>query len=533
MTVLLWPMSWWAAWAQAGELPEACAGPDLQACVEAADATGDHAIRREATTLACTEGDLGGACRRLGALLQTGRGGPRDTGAARAWFERACDLGDALGCFESAKSHAWGFGGPLDYAVARDRYVAACDQGMGVACNNLGVLHRRGQGVPRHPATAAAWFDRACELDLPLGCGNLSKVLPPDSPAAFEASAREVALEIARCEEGSRAACVDVALRRHDGDGLARQRRVAAEALSALCDGGYAQACAEQVRLTLPEEADAPWSPEQLDALAAACDDGGATGCRLLGRRALADDRPAEAATFLEAACDLGDHDGCEAFGDLHLHRQLPEAVPRRALRPLWASCLALDSGGCISLATALSVFAPQGPTGAPEGTAAALAQALCDRQASCDQWIRMLRRGIEVPPDPKQALAVAWGACREDDDDQACLLAARMTFELGKGVADELELLEHACESLHSPTGCARYGQSLHREGQLTMARDALQQACNLDSGAGCGELAELFALGRGARVQPERAAALRDQACRLGHSPSCMAGWLDEEVP
>ena len=63
-----------------------------------------------------------------------------------------------------------------DYQKAAQLYQKACDGGDAEGCYNLGVLYADGQGVRQNFSTAKQYYGKACDLGLQLGCDNYIKL---------------------------------------------------------------------------------------------------------------------------------------------------------------------------------------------------------------------------------------------------------------------------------------------------------------------------------------------------------------------
>ena len=55
-------------------------------------------------------------------------------------YQKACDSGDALGCYNLGVSYEDGQGVNQDYQKAVQLYQKACDSGIAEGCSNLWVL---------------------------------------------------------------------------------------------------------------------------------------------------------------------------------------------------------------------------------------------------------------------------------------------------------------------------------------------------------------------------------------------------------
>lgn len=129
---------------------------------------GDEAACRENHTsreARCTAGD-GQGCVLLGIEAQVGKAVPKDDATARKYFQRACDLKDANGC--------WYYGDALARSVPKDdakaflAYQKGCDLGGDVnVCDSLGEAYEYGRGVAVDKTKALAAFDRGCSFGRP------------------------------------------------------------------------------------------------------------------------------------------------------------------------------------------------------------------------------------------------------------------------------------------------------------------------------------------------------------------------------
>lgn len=269
----------------------------------------------------CAAGD-GRACTSLG---QRYLGGSRiipEPARAAALLDRACQLGDALGCLSFARLLATGEGTARDEDraramrdAARDELEGACDDGDPWACHDLASALRRGTTVPSEP-------DRARAL----------------AGAATERASR-------RCDEGDGRACYLLG-RLHEG-ALDTQRDddAALAAYERGCDSGDVNACARAVRDRDACELGSPLScsrvarpflygvGEAVDLAEGmrwetrACEVGYPPSCVYLAHAALrgtgVEADMAEAVAFAERAialygaeCDLGDPSACDYVGD-------------------------------------------------------------------------------------------------------------------------------------------------------------------------------------------------------------------------
>lgn len=58
-------------------------------------------------------------------------------------YQKACDGGDAGGCFNLGVSYAKGLGMKQDYFKAKELFGKACDGGYAGGCYNYAILNKR------------------------------------------------------------------------------------------------------------------------------------------------------------------------------------------------------------------------------------------------------------------------------------------------------------------------------------------------------------------------------------------------------
>lgn len=92
-------------------------------------------------------------CVDYGLRAQTGWGVEQSNDRARAAYDRACDLGEGLGCTMLAEMQT-GDEAQGSYARAAEAFRLACETGSPGDCYQLGFLHEGGKGVPQDHAVA-------------------------------------------------------------------------------------------------------------------------------------------------------------------------------------------------------------------------------------------------------------------------------------------------------------------------------------------------------------------------------------------
>jgi len=108
---------------------------------------------------------ISGACVRLGRAARDGELGlTADDAAARSWFRRAADLGDAEGALDLGAMLMSGRGGKKDEAAALAMYRLAADRGAVTAETNIGGIYWVGAaGVAMDRSEAVRHYRVAAE----------------------------------------------------------------------------------------------------------------------------------------------------------------------------------------------------------------------------------------------------------------------------------------------------------------------------------------------------------------------------------
>lgn len=109
---------------------------------------------------ACNLGNANG-CYNLGVVYHQGEITPKNLKKARALYELACNGGESFGCHNLANI----FDDENNYQAANELFYKACDMGVNMACRNLGNSYRDGKGVQQDSRQAAVFFHKGCKLD--------------------------------------------------------------------------------------------------------------------------------------------------------------------------------------------------------------------------------------------------------------------------------------------------------------------------------------------------------------------------------
>ncbi len=184
----------------------ACAAPaGAISGLEPDDACGDaHACER-----AC---DAGGAPACVTAGNMDAESDHPDRGKELRLYERACRLGNVLGCTNYGATVRLEHRDPVSLACAARLFALACAAGEAEGCAMAGAAYARGEGVPQDRSRALQALLRGCDgaLDHPDGvataCEYLVGVLQnaPSSPLVSKAIDRATRIG---CRAGSSKLC--------------------------------------------------------------------------------------------------------------------------------------------------------------------------------------------------------------------------------------------------------------------------------------------------------------------------------------
>lgn len=93
---------------------------------------------------------------------------------AAEWYQRAADLGDAVGQYRLGVYYHHGCGVPQDLRKAVDLFILAANQDYFPAHTNLGYCYQHGLGVDRNEALAADWYHMAAQSGMAEAQTNLA-----------------------------------------------------------------------------------------------------------------------------------------------------------------------------------------------------------------------------------------------------------------------------------------------------------------------------------------------------------------------
>ena len=77
-------------------------------------------------------------------MYYKGQGVMQDYKTAIKLFKKACDKGDAQGCYNLGVMYANGYGVRQNYKTAKEFLGEACDMGLQVGCDGYAKLNRAG-----------------------------------------------------------------------------------------------------------------------------------------------------------------------------------------------------------------------------------------------------------------------------------------------------------------------------------------------------------------------------------------------------
>ncbi|GMU58600.1 MAG: hypothetical protein AMXMBFR34_03630 [Myxococcaceae bacterium] len=421
--------------------------------------------------------------------------------SAELTFEKAqnrCQGAELDACLALASFYAAPGGPHQDDAKAAGLFQGLCARQDAEACFESGVLTLEGRGAAKDPAKAVQLWDKSCS-------------------------------------RGSRKGCTALGNAYLEGQGGKQRLEEGEKLLSDACAREWVPACLRLSRYLISEA-----EPKARDAtrgvwlLSQACLAGDVPSCvkacdaRLTGNGvALVE---AEALKDCQRACDAKALHGCWGLALLHLHADLPERSPKKAVALLSSSCKAAEPRSCI----ALGELAEVGGAGVAKS-----AEVAKDRFTFAHLRLESLCGKTAPAECLLDAELAAQGRARDEDAPATRrLLSERCSpgavagcFGLGVAkarghggavdTAGALEAFKLGCAG-GSVRACRAAGQALlaGKGGPVDPqeAKRLLTLACDGWDALGCAALAEAS----GGKKTPE-GKALRQKACRHGYGPAC----------
>jgi len=154
---------------------------------------------------ACELGDAMG-CRDVAVLFRDGTGVAVDLVQALAQFDKACEMHDASSCTSAGHAYFSGSGTKKDVARAAELFASGCEQKDSASCYDLAVLSERGDGTKKDPKKARELYGLACEGNDGDGC-NAYAVMVIDGEAGSKDRAQGIELFKKACSLHSDKAC--------------------------------------------------------------------------------------------------------------------------------------------------------------------------------------------------------------------------------------------------------------------------------------------------------------------------------------
>jgi len=151
---------------------------------------------------ACEQGD-GYACRMMG---EVARGQEKNEARAVEWYQKACALEDAEGCFQLGNSRTNRSVTERDEQKGAAAFERGCLFGSGEACNVWGEMTQEGRGTAKDPSLASALFKESCAGRSPAGCTNWGLALASGRGIQANIEAAFEPMHFA-CEHKSAPAC--------------------------------------------------------------------------------------------------------------------------------------------------------------------------------------------------------------------------------------------------------------------------------------------------------------------------------------
>ena len=133
--------------------------------VKATYDSGDEQTAAKIWQKACEAGEARG-CARLGFLYHSGKGVKQDDTKASKFYEKACNADELSGCDSLASLHQ----NSGEHAEAAAIFERACEKGFGLSCYNLAQIYEAGSGVAADEIKALDLYVKACERGYAVVC---------------------------------------------------------------------------------------------------------------------------------------------------------------------------------------------------------------------------------------------------------------------------------------------------------------------------------------------------------------------------
>ncbi len=191
---------------------------------------------------ACTAGSLRG-CNNLAVHVERGLGARKDLDRAADLYAKACEADITEACINRASI----FEARGNLQGAKAMYERVCDEGPQVGCYNLAVFLERHPQDQRSLARAIELYEQGCDEDHALSCNNLATLIQrtaSQKEGDTAALKRSRALYGKACQMEYPAACRNVGVMREKGRGGSTDKAAARAAYDVGCRGGDMNSCA-------------------------------------------------------------------------------------------------------------------------------------------------------------------------------------------------------------------------------------------------------------------------------------------------
>ncbi len=516
---------------------KSCNLKDLQGCFYIGDLayrTGKHPAARAAFQKAC---DMGGgvACTRGAELLEDGTGGPKDEPKALALYKRSMEIlaplcpatgsGDGPACFIVGFLHENAKATPKDPAKALAAYRTGCTAGSGNACMNLANGLDKGLGGKVDTTGANQAYDKACnDFDNSEACQKISERLgmaKQDLDRAFKMAKRACDLDPRYCGTAGEFSRL--------GFGMAAPDQVTATRYyKQSCENGelgWCQRFGERAHDGIGMTADYAASQAALDR---ACQSGYGESCEVAAKyvQDAGKDFP-RAMVLANLGCQHKWPTSCWRSGILTASGNAGPASPEQAFTFFERGCALSSPASCDELGN--SYREGKGTAKNPQKALAAYKRG-CEgnddalSSPSCKSLGTMEYFGEAGPKDVKAALVALSRAC-EYGEAGTCDYLISLNAEAGGKRDDVAKPMLASCKK-QNEDACVAYGNMLaasETETDRRAAYESFQQSCERKHDAACLRQADLLQSGWGITKSVEKAEALYRPRCDAGSAQAC----------
>jgi TPR repeat protein len=477
---------------------------------------------------------IAASCQALAGMYFNGYGGltPSDERAFE-YSSRACELGDAAGCYSVGFAYRTGRGVSRDVQVAFKFFKKGCDGGNLFACNSLGVAYENGDGVGRDLARAFELYRKNCLPQNPLACTNLG-LMYLDGRAGTKDEKRAMDLFTQSCAGNDPPGCIELGHLYQSGRVVPRDESHAADLYDKACKMHEPIGCGNLATMYRDGIGVTRNVGRAIGLFNEACDDGDPHSCDLVGqiyatgRDASRD--PGRAARLFQQACDQGDWNGCVDLARSYLSGPPEQRQPQAGLDLLTKACDADFRPACTDLAYAYDMGTD---VKADNAKALELLKKACrgdemDDLMGCDRLGYKLQTGMGIAADPAKAFTLYRKSCDPPVSLFGCSDLA-YTYIYGVGVPKDeskgISILDQACKLGHPPS-CDQQAYNLMNGIGGTRDEDAAARLYLKSCAASawfCNGLGQAYEYAQGIALNETCAAALYRRSCDEGNQNGC----------